>query len=301
MNSDADLVVSDFGLGRIIDAESTRRTYTGQFLGSYCYTAPEQCVDAKHVDERSDIFSLGKILHAMYFGATPIVQDTSSLSAGVAFIVNKCTQHDFDKRFQSLGDLKSAWNTLFEPSQRDSELGELEALSAELTAPASIRDQNLQRLLELMIKYQNDPDLIHERLMELDPAVVAAMHKKDKAAVRGIIHVFTELVERQGWPFSYTDKLAAKCKAIYEQIADFEIRADILHCLIELGVGHNRWHVLGIFAELIQLQKSPGEELVARDRLSSVANNVRQQAAGYIKLLKLHRILRPLFDFEEST
>jgi eukaryotic-like serine/threonine-protein kinase len=34
MNSDTDLVVSDFGIGRQLDSESTRQTLSGFFLGT---------------------------------------------------------------------------------------------------------------------------------------------------------------------------------------------------------------------------------------------------------------------------
>ena len=37
MNSDSDLVVSDFGLGRILDSKSTRKTATGTRLGTFMY------------------------------------------------------------------------------------------------------------------------------------------------------------------------------------------------------------------------------------------------------------------------
>lgn len=62
MNSDSELVVSDFGLGLDVDAETTRRTTVGQMLGTFGYIAPEQLGDAKHATPHSDIFSLGRIL-----------------------------------------------------------------------------------------------------------------------------------------------------------------------------------------------------------------------------------------------
>jgi serine/threonine protein kinase len=266
-------------------------------MGSYFYTAPEQFIDAKKVDHRADIFSLGRILYAMYSGTTPIAPDTSKLQPGTAFIINKCTQHDPARRFQNLTDLKVAWQSLFDPSHRDSEIGELKALCAESTAPASLSDDKVQRLLELFLKYQDDPDFIQERLMELDPAVVGAMFAKESDAVRSVLKVFTDLIANQGWPFDYTDKLANRCKALFEQIHDFEIRAEILGCLLEMGVDHNRWHVIGVFTELLELPKAPGEELAAKDKLASISEDKRKKAAGDLTLARLHRLLRPLFEF----
>jgi len=82
-NNDRDLVISDFGLGRALDAETSRKTYTGEWLGTFAYMAPEQLQDAKRADVRSDIFSLGRILYELYTGSIPgAVQDLTTLPIG---------------------------------------------------------------------------------------------------------------------------------------------------------------------------------------------------------------------------
>jgi len=60
LNDDSDLVLSDFGLGRSIDAQTSRMTTTGVILGTMGYMAPEQFGSAKHADQRTDIFALGQ-------------------------------------------------------------------------------------------------------------------------------------------------------------------------------------------------------------------------------------------------
>ena len=80
MNSDTDLVISDFGLGRIIDSASTRQTISGFGMGTMRYMAPEQFSDAKYADHRSDVFSLGRMIYELYTGPlTGIHQDVTSL------------------------------------------------------------------------------------------------------------------------------------------------------------------------------------------------------------------------------
>lgn len=62
--------VTDFGLAKVLnlDAESTGTTRTGMAMGTPHYMAPEQIRDARNVDQRSDIFSLGCILYELVVG-----------------------------------------------------------------------------------------------------------------------------------------------------------------------------------------------------------------------------------------
>jgi serine/threonine-protein kinase len=61
--------VADFGLARLLDDdEGPRHTRSGLAMGTPQYMAPEQFRDAKGVDRRADLFSLGCILHELVSG-----------------------------------------------------------------------------------------------------------------------------------------------------------------------------------------------------------------------------------------
>ena len=65
--------IMDFGIARM--RSSDVRTKTGILLGSPKYMSPEQVL-GQDVDGRSDIFSLGVVLHEMLTGATPFSGET---------------------------------------------------------------------------------------------------------------------------------------------------------------------------------------------------------------------------------
>ena len=74
------LVTSDFtakltDLGLVRDVESDDNlTRTGKGLGTPHYMAPEQFRNAKHVDVRSDVYSLGATLYMAVTGVVPFVK-----------------------------------------------------------------------------------------------------------------------------------------------------------------------------------------------------------------------------------
>lgn len=110
LNDDSDVVVADFGLGRILDSESTRQTITGFGMGSVFYTAPEQYAMAKHADARSDVYSLGRMLFELFAGH--IWQgslDLSEVPQQVSPLIEKATQRDPAMRYANVNDLRLDW------------------------------------------------------------------------------------------------------------------------------------------------------------------------------------------------
>ena len=63
--------LADLGLAKVADSESEGFTLSGVMLGTVDYMSPEQAEDAKSVDERADIYSLGCTLYSMLSGKKP--------------------------------------------------------------------------------------------------------------------------------------------------------------------------------------------------------------------------------------
>jgi serine/threonine protein kinase/tetratricopeptide (TPR) repeat protein len=111
---------SEMGLLPLVDTEP------GMIMGTPKYMSPEQ-VRALDVDERTDIFSLGAVLHEMITGSAPferptvgdtiaailqnepplIAQSATTAPAGLQEIVAKALRKDRDERYQAMGDLIS--------------------------------------------------------------------------------------------------------------------------------------------------------------------------------------------------
>ena len=73
--NDGSVKVTDFGIARVADLEENNLTKTGVMLGTLSYVSPEQLENAKTVDHRADIFSLGVVSYEALCGQLPFMGD----------------------------------------------------------------------------------------------------------------------------------------------------------------------------------------------------------------------------------
>ncbi len=118
--------VIDFGVAKKREA-GVDPTMVGTALGTPAYMAPEQALgSAERIDGRSDIFSVGAMLHAMLSGkrlhegrshqeafvlaatrpAPSIARIASELPANVVALVDRALQWDPRNRFQTAGEMR---------------------------------------------------------------------------------------------------------------------------------------------------------------------------------------------------
>jgi serine/threonine protein kinase len=122
--------VLDFGISKALvpDAKAVSLTSTQGLIGSPFYMSPEQVRKPKTVDTRSDIWSLGVILHELLSGSPPFTSDTplSILAAvvtdppppirtvrddvpeGLEAVILKCLEKEPSRRFADIPEMAHA-------------------------------------------------------------------------------------------------------------------------------------------------------------------------------------------------
>lgn len=276
MNGDDDVVVSDFGLGRFVGSQSTRLTQSGEWMGTLLYIAPEQLRGTKAADERSDIFSLGRILYEIMTGRlTTAVQNTSSIDPAIGLIIDRCTMAKPADRFQSVTELKATWRAAVDVEDTGSDSQRLMQLTAKFGSGVIPHSAEVTEMFNMLSRHAEDNDLLHTTLMTLPVEVVGMFVKNDLNRARGLLRRFSDHISTTGWPFSYTDRIGGVLSRFYAGLADPVIRADLLHCAVELGTAHNRWYVMEIAKRLLNESRSPAENIALAQRIETASDRTK--------------------------
>lgn len=157
--------VLDFGLAKLREVEldpdgltrlpSSDITGEGRIMGTVAYMSPEQA-EGKTVDPRSDIFSLGVMLHELGTGQRPFTGDTNvsvissilkdtppaitdvnpSLPPGLSKIIRRSLAKDPSRRYQTATDLRNELEEL----KQEVDSGVTVSMSAARSAAGRRRD-----------------------------------------------------------------------------------------------------------------------------------------------------------------
>lgn len=251
INSDTDLAISDFGLGVNIDSQSARLTMTGMIMGTLDYMSPEQLNDSKHIDNRSDIYSLGKILYEIIIGEVKTV-DPNKLPQGLRYIVKRCLKADPNERYQNIGALRNAFNASISILIHGVETNNFDALVEKIISTNG-DEKYIKELIKIIseMDISRKEDKIHELLMKLPLEAIEKLYNLDEELTTDIINVYVHNITSQGWPFNYTDTIGSRCRAIYSLVDNVEIKSKLMYCVGEVGISHNRFYVIEIFEEMI--------------------------------------------------
>lgn len=276
LNSDDDVVISDFGLGRALDALTTRATVTGERFGTPGYVAPEQAANAKNADERSDIFALGRIIYELHTGDNPsAVQDLTNVPPGMAAIIDRCTKTDPTKRFKSVADLRRAFKNLMTASDRESDDALIKALLSQAISQGEFSIDDLPKFAAAVERCKKDIDLLQEVCVGLPQAAITQLWQENQFLCEYVVNAFCNQVASQGWGFSYVDTLGNTLVRIFRAIDDADIRASVVYAIVEVSVSHNRFKVMGQAAQLVMASTAPADDLAVAEKLAEIRDQLR--------------------------
>ena len=155
VDSQGNLFLTDFGIAKLLESASPRLTQTDAIMGTPAYISPEQA-QARTVDQRSDIYSLGIILYEMVTGQVPFEAETplaiilkhlsdplpppslikKDISQTLEQVILKALAKDPDDRFATAAEFLGAWKRALD-EQRERETAHRVSEAIPSSAPSA--------------------------------------------------------------------------------------------------------------------------------------------------------------------
>ncbi|MFT6817283.1 MAG: serine/threonine protein kinase [Myxococcota bacterium] len=137
VGTDGRCKITDFGIAQ---TELTNFTNTGSAMGTLGFMAPEQRSDAKKVDHRSDVYSIGATLYNLLTGKVPThlfaADQDDEILAGIEpemlAVIKKATEYKREARYQTVAEFSDALTALSPDAPPN---GQLSKLRGDYTPP----------------------------------------------------------------------------------------------------------------------------------------------------------------------
>ncbi|TWT37979.1 Serine/threonine-protein kinase PknB [Posidoniimonas corsicana] len=151
ISADGVVKIADFGLSRILGAESHVESLTGthQVMGTPRYMAPEQFEGSRGVDHRADIYSLGVVFYEMLTGELPMGRFSApstkvQIDARLDEVVLRTLEKEPQRRYQHASEVKSDVQTITSSTAPSPERTvAYHAPSADSPPPSTLAEQEL--------------------------------------------------------------------------------------------------------------------------------------------------------------
>lgn len=248
VDNNGSIKITDFGISsKLIRSETRELTMRTAGFGTYYYSSPEQLTDLRRADERSEVFSLGRVMYVLFSKDlnNHEMPYLSKLDAKLRSIIKKATEYDPDKRYQTVNDLVSDFDLIIEPKQS-----------------LNIRDYQIETVIKLIEENIESYDAIENKLgfilgsnyedtvdltVMLDSEIHQKLWKKNPEFYGVFIENLCLDLESKGFPFSYVEKIISSVVSILKSLSDdldIELQVSLIKASAHVSVYHNRWEAM---------------------------------------------------------
>jgi serine/threonine protein kinase len=292
--------ISDFGLGKRMDPNSTGLTKTAMWMGTEPYMAPEQFQDAKRVGPEADVYALGKILCQMLTGKEPEVLyvDLDDVPKEFRFFIEKCCRRDPMSRYRNAAEAAAAFAIFTKGSEMlYPPLEEIERIIAEWTEAenAEDREELVRRLDELLIANGRDEELYFRMVPRIPEQLIDQYMDLSPEAFKTMLNTYDGHIVG-GLPFSYCDVVADFYARLFKRSIDLELKRTLISRLIKMGPSHNRWYVGEVVASLLGEVSDLSTAMMIAEEVNEDPESAAWFWDPWVRAIRLERPLRDAFS-----
>ncbi|TCL60592.1 protein kinase-like protein [Kineothrix alysoides] len=243
VNSNSDIVITDFGLGIQMNSASSTLTKATVF-GTYRYCSPEQQINSHDVDYRTDIYAMGKIIEDIVSN----YGNSNNINPSIRMIIDKCTKQNREERFSNIAELQKFVNDVYNLLMGKSESQQIDDMLLKITTN-SVSQEDIFKLA-LKLQEHTDKEKTETFFSNIDMQSYTTFENSNLVLAQGLVRSICKYWNQGGWPFSYIDLITDCGSKIFHMSSDIENKAEVLFLIMDLSIYYNRWYAMGVVKKL---------------------------------------------------
>lgn len=292
--------ISDFGLGKYLDRTRIAYTATGTSMGTAAYAAPEQFQEgnARGVDFRADIYSLGKILYELITYDYPMVIDVEKIqSSPYKLIIEKSTQYNPEKRYQTIQDFIADFE-MFSNKRNLIPTANYTALflNALMKYRVTPEDKLLRDMVNYLLTDMENYNLYTTGLIKLDNSLLRILYSKYSIEMKIVIETYLDHVENRQHPFSFTDNITNFLLLVIKYQDDSKIIRRIIATVAQIGYSHNRFYCARKLGEFFESLSGDMQLQYLSIQALNENSHAKIWVGNYVDRNKLPDMIRKAFE-----
>lgn len=283
------LKLSDLGLGKFEERDSTILTPSSIMMGTEGFAPPEfyKIGGTKNATISSDIYQLGKTIYALYTHESPAYIDMDKIPAGLFYIIRKCTNINPSERYANVSDLKTALNNHLKILKgEDNPYTSFDKLLTEMQGKR-ITKEHVDNLFNILYEFKDDSELFYTKVKALPIDYFSLLNTGDLQIFMDVYNgVVTDLDNNGKLNWSDAENVASQMKKIFNSTIDIDIRTNALRITLFFATTFNRYAAMDIFNSMLKAVKNDDEAnsiaIMLSDNIDEYENIVLQkdQATG---------------------
>lgn len=274
---DNKIKISDLGLGKFTDRDSTILTSSNVYMGTQGYIPPEffKSGGTKNATVKSDIYQLGKTIYNVFTNSNPALIEKDRLPGGLLYIVRKCISDNPENRYQTVGELENALKnyllSLRPESNPTNAFENLINIAKDNLKTISYDKTNVENIIETLFQFKDEVEIFFKKFNDIPKSILEIIASNLPALTTELVDIYSATIEKHfrenRIDFSDAELVAEAMYQIFKGTKDIDIKIKTMKMTLFASVWCNRYSAMGVFDEMLQEIKDDQEAVAVSEML----------------------------------